>query len=487
MKAITLFILVLSFWVAALAQPVPDTLWTLAYGGEGYDDAFCVQQTADGGYIAVGNTSSYGAGGGDIFLVKTNGSGSPLWHRTYGGWYADYGAAVRQTADGGYIIAGSSVSFGPTFFGQMYIVKTNSLGDTLWTRTYGGELHEEAFAVAESGDGGYVMAGYTTSIGAGGYDFCLMKINSEGDSIWTRTYGGASTDWAFSVEQTNDGGYIIAGYTNSYGSGSSDFYLVKTDSQGNQVWARAYGGLYVEYAYSVQQTDDDGYIVAGFTQTFGVNMPNFFMVKTNSFGDSLWSLSYGILGSTDEAYSLQVTDDGGFIMAGFTWPFNGGSKDFLLVRTNSNGEQLWTRSYGGDDVDNAKSVQQTSDGGYIIAGSTFSYGAGQTDFYLVKTGPDLQDVEPAHLEIAEQYTLSSNFPNPFNASTQIEYTLPATGRATLTVFNLLGEEIATLADGIQSAGTHTISFDGTGFASGVYLYRLEAENFVQTKKMVLLK
>ncbi|MBM3324123.1 MAG: T9SS type A sorting domain-containing protein, partial [Calditrichaeota bacterium] len=361
----------------------------------------------------------------------------------------------------------------------------NSSGDTLWTRTYGGSSHDEAYSVQQTADGGYIVAGYTLSFGAGYWDFYLVKTNGQGDTIWTRTYGGSHDDFAFSVQQTADGGYIVAGHTGSFGA-SGDFYLVKTNGQGDTLWTRTHGGSGWDDAYSVQQTADGGYIVAGTTRSFGAGYWDFYLVKTNGQGDTIWTRTYG--GSDwDAACSVQQTADGGYIVAGATYSFGAGSFDFYLVKTNSLGDTLWTRTYGGSGGDHASSVQQTADGGYIVAGTTRSFGAGIADFYLVKTGPDQSGSEPVSVTLPSQYTLYQNFPNPFNSSTQIAYTLPRTNKVSLRIFNLLGEEVATLADGVQSAGTRAVPFDGSGLASGIYLYRLQAGEFVQTRKMVMLK
>ncbi|MFH1009691.1 MAG: hypothetical protein V1784_00475 [bacterium] len=259
--------------------------------------------------------------------------------------------------------------------------------DTLWTRTYGGSSGEDARSVQRTAEGGYVVAGYTYSFGAGESDFYLVKINSQGDTLWTRTYGGSSYESAYSVQQTEDGGYIVAGSTRSFGAGGEDFYLVKTSSSGDTLWTRTFGGSSQDVAHSVQQTADGGYIVAGYTESFGAGSRDMYLVKTNSQGDTLWTRTYGG-SSTDVARSVQQTTDGGYIMAGYTESFGAGWRDFYLVKTNGQGDTLWTRTYGGSSEDWAASSQQTPDGGYIVAGYTNSFGAGSSDFYLVKTGPE---------------------------------------------------------------------------------------------------
>ena len=214
----------------------------------------------------------------------------------------------------------------------------------------GGAADDWAYSVQQTADGGYIVAGYTNSFGAGDYDFYLVKTNSQGDTLWTRTYGGSDDDWAYSVQQTADGGYIVAGYTYSFGAGDDDFYLVKTNSQGDTLWTRTYGGSGDDEAYSVQQTADGGYIVAGYTSSFGAGSGDFYLVKTNSQGDTLWTRTYGGSGY-DGAYSVQQTADGGYIVAGYTGSFGAGSDDFYLVKTNSQGDTLWTRTYGGSSND----------------------------------------------------------------------------------------------------------------------------------------
>jgi uncharacterized delta-60 repeat protein len=483
MKSLIFFILLLSSAIT-LAQP-PDTLWTHTYGGNGTDYASSVQQTTDGGYIVTGYTSSFGVGGNDFYLVKTNSQGDTLWTRTYGGSNADVAFSVQHdTIDGGYIVAGYTESFGAGYY-DIYLVKTNSQGDTLWTRTYGGSNADVAFSVQhDTIDGGYIVAGYTDSFGAGDNDFYLVKTNSQGDTLWTRTYGGNMNDYAYSVQQTTDGGYIIAGCTGSIGVGG-DFYLVKTNSQGDTLWTRTYGGGSPDAAHSVEQTTDGGYIVVGRTESFGAGYYDFYLVKTNSQGDTLWTRTYG--GSEDDdAFSVQQTTDGGYIVVGWTAATCAGYDDFYLIKTNTQGDTLWTRAFGGSGLEIANSVKQTSDGGYIAAGFTESFGAGSMDFYLVKLGAE-SSVEPISLLLPFRYSLHPNYPNPFNPVTRISYDLPSPSMVNLEIFDLLGRKVASLTNGIQPAGTYSIIFDGSAFPSGLYFYRLQASNFIQTQKMILLK
>ena len=226
--AAQLIVTVLVIASPALAQ---TSLWR-TYGGTDYDHGYSVQQTADGGYIIAGCTWSFGAGDNDVYLIKTNASGDNLWTRTYGGINDDEGWSVQQTSDSGYIVAGWTMSFGAGE-ADVYLIKANASGDTQWTRTYGGFSDDEGYSVQQTSDGGYVIAGETYSFGAGYRDVYLIKTSASGDTLWTRTYGGTNGDWGYSVQQTSDSGYIIAGSTTSFGAGGSDVYLIKTDANGN--------------------------------------------------------------------------------------------------------------------------------------------------------------------------------------------------------------------------------------------------------------
>jgi hypothetical protein len=195
----------------------------------GDDEGHSVQQTSDGGYIVAGYTGSFGAGYYDVYLIKTNASGDTLWTRTYGGMSYDYSYSVQQTSDGGYIVAGRTESFG-NGLSDVYLIKTNVSGDTLWTRTYGGASWDYGYSVQQASDGGYIVAGWTLSFGNTRQVY-LIKTNASGDTLWTRTYGGASYDYGYSVQQSSDEGYIVAGWTESFGNGWQ-VYLIKTDSLG---------------------------------------------------------------------------------------------------------------------------------------------------------------------------------------------------------------------------------------------------------------
>jgi len=365
--------------------PPPKPQWTQTYGGWSTDEAWSVVQTSDGGYALAGYTSTYGAGSSDFWLIKTDSSGNPQWNKTYGGtnWEVCYCAV--QTSDGGYALAGYTTSFGAGSY-DFWLIKTDSSGNMEWNKTYGGNIWDSCYCVIQTSDGGYALAGWTDSYGAGGWDFWLIKTDSSGNMEWNKTYGGTNNDIAYSVVQTSDGGYALAGGTRSYGAGSIDFWLIKTDSAGNPQWNQTYGGTYGELCRCVVQTNDGGYALAGGGDPFGAGHYDFWVVKTGSTGNMLWNRTYGGA-NYDVGWSMVERNDGGYAIVGYTASYGAGNNDFWLIRTDSNGNMEWNQTFGGTADDRCYSMAQTLDGGYALAGLTGSFGAGFTDFWLIKLGP----------------------------------------------------------------------------------------------------
>ncbi len=472
---VLLFAAYFIFIIPSFAQ-APDTIWTKTFGGINDDRGYSVQQTIDGGYIIVGCTYVSGAGVYDVWLIKTDFLGDTLWTKTFGGVNWDIGYSVQQTTDGGYIITGARMPVGGSV---LLLIKTDSLGDTLWTKTYSGF----GFSVQQTSDGGYIIVGVT---GFMYRNIWLLKTDSSGDTLWTKTYG--VNYWAVgnSVYQTSDEGYIIVGSTNSFGAGEDDVWLLKTDENGDTSWTRTYGGITGEEGYSVQQTNDGGYIIVGYTDSFGAGEDDIWLIKTDDNGDTLWTRTYG--GSNDEeGFSVWQTTDSGYVIAGYTNSFGAGEDDVWIIKTNTNGDTLWTKTVGGESSDYGESIQQTADGGYIVTGYTNSFGAGEEDVWLIKLDADSPSIVNNEIKTVDRYSLEQNYPNPFNPNTTIKYQIPELSFVTLKVYDVLGSEVAILVNEEKSVGRYEIEFDATILSSGIYFYRIQAGSFVETKKMVLMK
>lgn len=307
-----------------------------------------------------------------------------LWTRTYGGSDLDKGHAIELAYDSGYVIAGETRSLGPGPL-AVYLIKTDSSGNVMWTQTYGGSQYDYALSVVETVDTGYIIAGVTNSFGAGLRDLYLIKTDSTGDTIWTKTHGGTDNDVGAAVLQTQDGGYIILGTTYSYGAGSGDVWLVKTDASGNIVWTQTYGGADSDAGWDLQPTADGGYIIAGQTRSFGAGDFDVYLIKTDSLGDTLWTRTFGGTGD-DRGFSVCGLWTGGFLVAGYTTSLGGSGEDMYVVSVDSIGNQLWSETYGGGYNDRANSIREGYSA-YILLGSTASYGSGGSDLYVLEINP----------------------------------------------------------------------------------------------------
>jgi hypothetical protein len=398
-----------------LFAQAPDTLWTRTYGGGSSDEGESIHQTIDGGYIIAGYTESFGAGLADIYLIKADSSGNTMWTKTYGGTGDEYATAVLQTSDNGFIVTGWTYSFGATEC-DAYLIKTNSNGDTIWIKIYGGPEYDKARSFQKTSDNGYIITGVSGPWSTG--DAYLIKVDSIGTTLWTKTFGGSGLDDGWSVQQTSDSGYIITGCTDSFGSGDFDIYLIKTDPSGDTLWTKVYGRTnYDDRGMSVKQTPDGGYIVAGFTET-QTGYTDIYLVKTDENGDSLWTKVFGAQ-YYDFCNSMIQTIEGEFVITGMSESSSAPLGDFYLAKIDLNGNVLWERTYGGPDTEEAFSVQITSDGGYIMVGYTESFGAGSYDIWLIKTEPDVGVEEKKDLRHETRGLRVTAHPNPFTDKLEI--------------------------------------------------------------------
>lgn len=368
----------------------PNTLWTKTFGGSYIESAYSVIQSDDDGYIFTGSIRDSSGADSDLWIIKTDASGDTLWTKRYDKGGYESGIDLIQDSDGNYVVLGGSGSY-DTFDFDIWLLKINSIGDTLWSESYGGDFNDGGSSIQKTDDLGYIIVGRTRSfaeVNQNLSDIWMLKLNSSGQMEWDQTYGGNSTDEGKSVCQTVDGGYIIVGTNYSFSGGQNgDIWLIKTDTNGDTLWTKIWGeGIYAG-GNDIQQTQDDGFIITGHTTSSVDGSGDVWLLKTDTYGDTLWTKTYG--GSSNDAgHSVKQTTDGGYFIVGQTQSFGDGSLDWWLIKTNEHGDLLWTKTMGGQSVDQAWSGQQTSDGGYIVVGSITPIGSNYNDVWLVKLNPD---------------------------------------------------------------------------------------------------
>ena len=341
---ILLFLIILSVFL--VESIFGQNTFQIIIGGINQDYCSSIQNTSDGGFIILGITNSFGAGNYDVYLLKIDSIGNLQWSKTYGGVDYDKGHVIQETTDGGFIIGGETKSFGVGYF-DIYLIKTNSIGDTSWTKTYGKTNTSIRFSdIQKTTDGGFVIAGSFLDYQTYNYwDIYVLKTDSIGNLQWNNLIyncgisrsGAASQDFASSIIQTTDGGFVLSGNTENCNIGKEYVYLIKLSYNGGHIWSKLYGGpTYDNAGYSVKQTFDNGFVIAGITNSFGFGMKDVYILKTDSNGKLLWSKTYGGA-SNDIGKSIQITNDGGFILGGFTNSFGADSNDVYIIKTDSLG------------------------------------------------------------------------------------------------------------------------------------------------------
>jgi hypothetical protein len=358
-------------------------------GGEDLERGVFVSPTRDGGYVAVGVSQSLPEGDEDVYLVRTDSAGELLWSQTYGGNAHDNGWSVRETEDG-FMIAGFTESFGSGGF-DFYLLATDSRGEIVWSETYGGESDDRAWALAPASGGGFVLVGETKSFGAGEEDCFLVRTDDSGAELWTRTYGGEKGDRCFSVVETNDGGYMIAGQTYSEGAGDRDLYVLKTDVNGTLEWSKTFGGPVSDVGHYITATSDGSFVVTGYTTSLAADGDDPYLVKIDPDGEVQWTRVLPMAGVNHTLTGEQATD-GGFYLVGFSEYPERGSNAALLVKADPEGRLDWHRDVLATETGRTigYTVRAMSGGACVFTGHSTVGSAGGLDLLLVRVAGEKQ-------------------------------------------------------------------------------------------------
>ena len=487
-----LLIAMMGLLMVSIASADLETVWMHTYGGIYADGFRGAVPTSDGGYIGVGYTYSFGAGDMDVFAVKTDAAGDTLWMRAYGGPSLDCGHSVCETDDGAYVIAGYTMSYGAGRE-DVYLLKIDTNGDTLWTRTYGGPGLDEARSACFTSDGYIVVAGKTESFGAGETDVHLLKINADGDTVWTRVFGRSGPDWAEGVCEMADGAYGISGTTGSFNT-TLDAYTLKVDQMGTLVWETHYGSgtTYREdYGMGACALPDTGMVATGWRTDQDNGDPcqaSYLRLRATGMARSYRKYAHTYV---EYGNSVCWTADEGALICGAAKDTTTHRNDLFLVKRLDGTGWPWDQTIGEEGSDWGCSIAPTGSGYYIVAGYTESSGSGSFDGWLL----NLRDSDagvPHSPQSHGRLFLAPPNPNPFASMATLRFAVSGEMEIDLAVYDVTGRRVALLEEGPAGPGDHVVTWHGRDdrgvrVSPGIYIVRLAAAGSVVSKKIVRLK
>ncbi len=478
------------FITATLTFTQPEctaqNMWSETYGGDGNEVPSEMIETNDQGYLIVGSTFTSGQPD-DGYIVKVDASGNEMWTKTIGEQHEVEFTSIDNTHDNGYVISASRISGGGTL-NQALLVKMDSAGDTLWSRVYGGDIRSFAYSISQTSEGGFIAGGTRLSDDTG-YDLWLLKVDSAGDTLWTQQFGSTEHEWLNSVIETSDGYYLSAG-TGAGVEGGENAWVAKLDSDGTPIWVERFD---VGTAFNkIIEASDQSYVVVGRTFNEGVGGHKGLIMKLDQNGVIQWSNSY--LSDRENVFeSVLETSELDFLMVGDA-AFTSSSPQLWLLKANPTGELIWSRRYLAPLSSSGKSVVETQDQGYVFAGS-FRDISGDSNFWLFKShyfGNTIgyTAVRP-NVGIPSNFNLAA-FPNPTNNSANIMFSLSVSSPVTISIYNMLGTEIWSYFKRRQSAGTHRLTWDmtsseGSRLSTGTYIIKLSTPEEEKQIKISLVK
>jgi hypothetical protein len=406
-----------------------DTAWVYVYGGASHDYAKQIIPTSDSGYLVIGTTSSFGVANSDVYVIKTDKNCNRQWSRIYGSPSIEWGYAGRETFDGGFIICGFTNQ--NIFSGyDAYLTKIDASGNLEWNKLLGDADWDFGYGIELSGDSGFMVIGKTYSPSNGGSDVMIIKTDSLGNQIWKKNFGGPEDESANTIYKTPQGDYLVLGETSSFGSGDKDFYILRFDDNGDTLWTRAYGTPAFDAGYSIDTTASGNYFLFGTSEGNPLRPgKEFYLMELNDSGDTLYTLYDGGPGDEEGRYVLQLPN-GDRLFGGMTNSNGLGGKALYMIGFHSNGSFIGGAYFGGTDDEEGYSVALGKDGQIVFAGTTTSDSFGSEDVYLVRIDSILS-YYPLSMHyyndslVSVEYFASAEsiqfavYPNPFHESATV--------------------------------------------------------------------
>jgi len=377
---LTCLFLCMMIGVACNRKDSPVVKWDHTFGGAKDEEAKAIIATADGGLAFCGWTASSDSGKNDAWIVRLNKEGQRLWEKTYGDSAADEATALAELKSGGFIVSGAKTINGKA---DAWLLRLDDRGELLWEKNYGGKEFDKAESFVVTVDGDFVVCGGTRSQGAGLLDAWIFRVDSTGNLLWEKTFGGEKFDRINSIITMPEGGFAVCGQTSSSGAGSVDFWLMRLDSQGQVLWEKTFGGAKPDWGEKVIRTTDGGFAFCGETQSQGAGEWDVWVLRLNNTGEILWDKIFGGA-KNDWANAIVQTSDGGFLLCGITASKGLDEDEAWVLRLDAEGNLLWDKPMGGAQHENTYAITATSAGEYVFAGATSSKGAGGKDGWVIK-------------------------------------------------------------------------------------------------------
>lgn len=480
LKKIIISIL-LPLTIVSLAQP-PKKFYS-TYGGNGYDVGYDVKQTLDNGYIITGSTSSFGQGNTDLYLLKIDSMGQKKFQTSFGGYNNEIGKSIVQLSDSSFVMVGYTSSSGIGGY-DIFLVKTDKTGNLLWQKTIGGSDWDFAYSIQKTTDGGFIIGGTTYSFGRGNADGYVIKTDANGDVIWSKTYGGKKDDEFKSVIQTSDGNYALTGYTKSYNDSLSDIWIFKIDINGDSLWCKFFGGNKQDFGSEIIEHQNGEFFIAGGTESFSVSIMNGYVVHTDNFGNYLSKVLDNTSSSYQSFNSIVVSKrSNGIINALAKETFYGFSAQFKMLEMNLGLNYLNGTDYGSTFNDEMYKIIATNDKGYACVGYTNGYGAINSDVYFLKCDSNLVgSVNVVSVKENNYENIKVDiFPNPAINELKIK-TNTNLNLNEIRLYDISGNEISIKLK-LKHAFNNYLIIDVTSIDNGIYF--LSYLNF--TKKISIVK